>query len=54
MLVLFGMPLAVVTWFIGWGLYWIGRKNQKHRLIPVNKTESVTLTALLPEPIMNA
>jgi hypothetical protein len=52
MLVLLRMPLAVIAWFIGWGLCWIAQKNQKFRPLLSNKRENVTLTTLSPEPIM--
>jgi hypothetical protein len=48
------MPIAVFLWCIGWSFYWIGQKNEKLRLSPVNKTENVTFTVLLSEPKIEA
>ena len=52
--VLLAMPVAVFLWLIGWALYWIGAKKEKLKPAPVNKTENVTLTVVLPEDKIEA
>jgi hypothetical protein len=48
-LVLFAMPLLVIIWWMGWGLYWIGKRKEKLKPDLLNVKENVTLTVLLPK-----
>lgn len=43
------MPLAVIFWFIGWSLFWIG--SRKRRVKPMRKPahDELHFAVLLPE-----
>jgi hypothetical protein len=43
------MPLAVIFWFIGWSLFWIGSRKRKVKPVRKPAHEELRFAVLLPE-----
>ena len=43
------LPLAVVLWFFGWSLYWIGSNKKKVRLVKKESSKLLAFSVLIPE-----
>ena len=43
------MPLAVIFWFIGWSLFWIGSRKRKAKPMGKPAVDELRFAVLLPE-----